>query len=216
MIDHHHYSAQAIALLFEQSGHHTAEFRDSLERCPTCSLALQEYSNWLVALEHTNPLVALEYCTRHRLFETLSRKSASERWELVAEDSLFHRWGLAQLLLEEARRCLVHAPGHSDHLLSLVLEILPRLDLATYGQRSIQDLWTKTYLALVEVRFQEADLEAVGELISRARWSLAEGTGRRDLARQLDHVEARFHLENVGLQEVLETCGASALRALAR
>ena len=100
MIDHHHYSAQAIALLFEQSGHHMAEFRDSLERCPTCSLALQEYSNWLVALEHTNPLVALEYCTRHRLFETLSRKSVAERWELVLEDSLFHRWGLALLLLE--------------------------------------------------------------------------------------------------------------------
>ena len=186
MTDHSHLSAHSIALALESSP--GDEFLASLEACPTCSQALQEYRFWQAVIDHDGPLVALEYPSRHVQFAKLCRHSAQARRALVEAESLFHRWGLSMLLLEESERA-DDDPDHALHLTHLVLEIAPRLDPEIYGLRQIQDLVARTYLRLMVVQIARGEARPAAQALAQARHHLAQGTGRPDLAEEFRSLE---------------------------
>jgi tetratricopeptide (TPR) repeat protein len=111
------------------------------------------------------------------LLRALESLPAAERRARVRDDGAFHRWSLAEALLEASHGSGGADAGRSLELADLALEVAEHLDAARYSAAAVADLraraWAQRGNSLrIQARFPES-LEA----FQRADHLLEEGSG---------------------------------------
>jgi len=130
-----------------------------------------------------------------------------EREDRLGASSVFHTWGVCELLLTLAVE--TEDPADSAHLAGLALSGSRLLDTERHVASVIADLQARAWAALGESRRHDRDLEGVEEALRAAASCLARGTGDLLVEAHLLEFEARVRCDQERLGE------ASALLKLA-
>ncbi len=111
------------------------------------------------------------------LWRELTRVDKEHRPLLVANQSRFTEWGLAELLTEEAREALAGDPDAAEHHTTLVLMVCARLDPPGGRLPLLRDLEAQAWALAGASRAARGELAAAGDAFRRAAAALAHGSG---------------------------------------
>jgi tetratricopeptide (TPR) repeat protein len=101
-----------------------------------------------------------------------------ERWRLlVRNNARFHTWGVLEKLLEQSREGLLTQGVDSERLAELALEQSAHLDTAYYGLTRIEDMRSRAWTTIAEVKRLRSDFDGAEEAFAAAREHLRDGTG---------------------------------------
>jgi len=149
---------------FAERAHRATDYRDAFDRVAR-TLAAREES----FLSERREVPALR--------RTLESLPAAERRSRVREDVTFHRWSLAEALLDES-----HASGGADvaraqELAELALEVAERLDPGRYPAAAVADLRARAWAQRGNTLRIQALFPQSREAFEKATQLLAEGSG---------------------------------------
>ena len=189
---HQHYTPFSLST-YLCSEECTSSLIDRMLLCRECRRVLRTLSQWLVSLDHFEPLVAPEFATRHEFFNRLffEHETHAERLDAVSTDEIYQHWGLASLLLEKASHMKLADSDSSRELAELALKTATLLDPAFYHPSWIADLCAKAAASLAETSLAMGDLDDAREnLLHASDWQLA-GTHRSRIRRRIATLRAR-------------------------
>ncbi len=110
------------------------------------------------------------------LFSDLLEHPAEKRTLFVRNCSRFHTWGLCELVLRGSREQNFQDPALGEHLALLALEILDRLDPASYGTEALADLRARAWAYTANSRRVNGDLRGAEEAFALAVTALKQGS----------------------------------------
>jgi hypothetical protein len=192
-VTHKHYTAFSLStdLSAEQS---TSLVVERVLSCRECRRTLRTLSRWLEALDHFEPLVAPEFATRYEFFNRLffDHETYEEKIAAITDDEIYHHWGLACLLIEEAQQKILTDPGAAHEFATLALEIGRLLDPAFYHPAWIADLCAQAAAVLAEAHLAKGELETARKSLHNAADWQGLGTKRPRVRRRIATLRARI------------------------
>ncbi len=111
------------------------------------------------------------------LLSELLGQPQQRRMLLIRNSSRFQTWGLAELLLEEARACWTEDACAAEDLVRLALAVTQELEAGGESASFIRDLKARGWAFLANARRIRSDLAAAEKAFTVARQLLAEGSG---------------------------------------
>lgn len=179
-----------------------------LRSCTGCSDAFATLKHWINTLDHWHARVAPEFLTRFQLMGRLFEQTHSHRRRLdqVRRDSIFHQWGLCQLLLEHSSQARPHALSYALELGELALAVADALDPDDYDPEWVADLHAMAAANLSELHLLRRNPEQAREVLRSARTSLEAGTGRPAISRRVRAAESLLFSKS-GRRDAAQTGG---------
>lgn len=155
---------------------------------PNLSLLLEEggegAGSLLESLDRLRSALDREHAEAPALAAELLALPREAREDRLRQDSRFHTWGLAELLLArgaEAGTDPMTDPvdaGHlAGHLAALALAIADLLDRSRHAPPVVEDLKARIWASAGEARLRQGDLPGAEEALRSAAACLAQGTG---------------------------------------
>lgn len=108
-----------------------------------------------------------------QLLAELERLPASRWMAMVQADPRFHTWGFCELLIER----------DSEVCLRLALTAAARIDAAIHPAAFLEELRSRVWAGLAELRRRAGDLDGAEEALRKAESHLLQGGGDRRLER---------------------------------
>lgn len=96
---------------------------------------------------------------------------------IIQNSSRFHTWGVYSRLLDLSWSQSLQSLGSAEHLARLALLLADQLDLSFYSAEAVEDLRTRAWAYIGNVRRQRSDLAGADEALQTAVHHLRQGTG---------------------------------------
>lgn len=172
-----------------------------LERPPLASVSYDPILDRVSRpLRRLQSLYAKERAEAQGLFSELSQHTPEKRPLLLRNSARFHTWGFCELLLRHSEEQNFHDAAYGESLASLSLEVLDRLDPASYGGvEALEDLRARAWAYVANSRRVKADLRGAEEAfalafaaLKRGAWEPMDRAVLLDLKASLLRAQRRF------------------------
>lgn len=110
------------------------------------------------------------------LLSDLLQHPVEKRALVIRNCSRLHTWGVCEILLQYSREQNFQDPALGEHLSLLALDILDRIDPATYGVEAIKDLRARAWAYMANSRRVKGDLRGAEEAFALASTLLKQGS----------------------------------------
>ena len=110
------------------------------------------------------------------LLAELAAHSPEQCEILLGNGHRFHRWGLAELLVERSLEESIRVPERGEHLARLALRVADLVEEDLYGAARLEDLRARAWAHVGNARRIRSDLRGAQRAFERAWEHLQEGT----------------------------------------